>query len=517
VSENGLSLALVSSLISGVAHAFLVVYLARIGYLGRKAGRVPNLLFAATLLSAAWGLSGALAESSVYTAPAYVTAGLDLARYALWLTMLTLLLRAPAASPSLADSSSSLPVGASSGAKAGAAPATRGLVELLAAAAAVVILLAGVALVMRILRGYDDPEASRHQLMPALALSVLGLVLVEQVFRNLAEDGRWLAKPLCLGLLSVFAFDVYVYAEAVLLGRLDPDASSIRPLVHVILVPFLFVAARRKADWSRSIQVSRRAVFYSAALLLAGAYLLFIASVGYYVRYFGGDWGRALQLGLAFASVVGLLVLVLSASLRATVRVFIGKHFFSYRYDYREEWLAFTAMLASNSEPARRGRARRACAGQHPRMPCRRVVDPVAHRRVVRARSGVEPGHRRRQCICDSSVATFLRDRTWLIDLDEYRRDPSAYESLTLPAWLSTKRAVPGWSSPCRRLRNCWVGWSCPTRAPPSTWTGRRATWSRPPAARQPATWHRCRPPRPCWSPASSTPSTACRPSSCTT
>jgi hypothetical protein len=54
---------------------------------------------------------------------------------------------------------------------------------------------------------------------------------------------------------------------------------------------------------------------------------------------------------VAFAGIVGLLLLVLSASLRAAVRVFIGKHFFSYRYDYREEWLAFTAMLASNSSP----------------------------------------------------------------------------------------------------------------------------------------------------------------------
>jgi hypothetical protein len=69
------------------------------------------------------------------------------------------------------------------------------------------------------------------------------------------------------------------------------------------------------------------------------------------VRYFGGDWGRALQTGLLFVGLVGLVVLGLSASLRAKVRVFIGKHFFSYRYDYREEWLAFTAMLSSESAP----------------------------------------------------------------------------------------------------------------------------------------------------------------------
>jgi hypothetical protein len=28
--------------------------------------------------------------------------------------------------------------------------------------------------------------------------------------------------------------------------------------------------------------------------------------------------------------------------MRAKFRVLVGKHFFSYRYDYREEWLRFT-------------------------------------------------------------------------------------------------------------------------------------------------------------------------------
>ena len=437
--ENGLSLALVSSLISGLAHLFLMLYLARAGYLGRQASRIQHLLFAGTLFSAAWGLSGAFAESSAYTAPSYVTAGLDLARHALWLAMLVVLLRPQKAPVSVAEVPiSPLASGSASGSASATAkpPPSRGLVELLAGAASLAVLLAAAALAARVVRGYDDPDAARYQLMPALALSVLGLVLVEQVFRNLAEDARWLAKPVCLGLLSVFAFDVYVYAEAVLLGRLDPDASSIRPLVHMILVPFLFIAARRKADWSRSIQVSRRAVFYSAALLLAGAYLLFIAAVGYYVRYFGGDWGRALQLGLAFASVVMLLVLVLSASLRATVRVFIGKHFFSYRYDYREEWLAFTAMLASNTSPQD--------VGVHVVRALANILECPAGALWTRSPtdgSYVQAAAWNLSTVADvapadASLPSFLRERTWLIDLDEYRRDPAAYDSLTLPEWL---------------------------------------------------------------------------------
>ena len=49
-----------------------------------------------------------------------------------------------------------------------------------------------------------------------------------------------------------------------------------------------------RKGWLTRMRLSRTAAFHSATLLLAGAYLLFMSAVGYYVRYFGGDWGRAL-------------------------------------------------------------------------------------------------------------------------------------------------------------------------------------------------------------------------------
>ena len=36
-----------------------------------------------------------------------------------------------------------------------------------------------------------------------------------------------------------------------------------------------------------------------------------------------------------------------SGSIRAKLRVIVSKHFFSYRYDYRDEWLRFTQALSA--------------------------------------------------------------------------------------------------------------------------------------------------------------------------
>ena len=85
----------------------------------------------------------------------------------------------------------------------------------------------------------------------------------------------------------------------------------------------------------------------STALLLTGVYLLILAGAGFLLRQFGGSWGRALESVLVFGALLLLAALVLSATFRAKVRVLVAKHFFTYRYDYREEWLRLTNTLTS--------------------------------------------------------------------------------------------------------------------------------------------------------------------------
>lgn len=279
-------------------------------------------------------------------------------------------------------------------------------------------------------------ESNRPVIATWLALPVCGLLMLEQLFRNLGEDSRWNAKPLCLGLACVFVFDIYLFSEALLFGRFDSDALSVRGGAHALAVPLLFVASRRGNDWINRMQVSRSAAFYSATLVLAGIYLLFMAAVGYYVRFFGGDWGRALQLSLLVAAVVFLGMLVFSGAMRSRLRVFVSKNFYTYRYDYREEWLSFTAMLSGKRTPQEmgetivRGLAKMVeCPGgglwtsngkdegfsQTGRWNMPRVDEAEA---------------------AESSLCSFLQSNGWVVDLEEFRSAPRRYVGLALPTWL---------------------------------------------------------------------------------
>ena len=114
-------------------------------------------------------------------------------------------------------------------------------------------------------------------LTPAWRLPSSACMLVEQLFRNAADDSRWNAKPLCLGLGCVFAFDFYLMSEAICSPAATPDALSVRGGVHAVSVPLLLLASQPAAPTGcRDLRISRVAAFHSTALLLAGAYLLFI-------------------------------------------------------------------------------------------------------------------------------------------------------------------------------------------------------------------------------------------------
>jgi putative PEP-CTERM system histidine kinase len=175
--------------------------------------------------------------------------------------------------------------------------------------------------------------------------AVVGLWCLEQVFRNTAANLRWAIKFLCVALLALFGYDMVLYTEALLFERVNYAWMMARGVANAVLVPLFAIAAVRNRSWKVDIMVSRNVVFHSTTLVAAGIFLIVMSTVGYYVRYFGGRWGEVGQALVLFIGLIMLLVLLLSGQLRARLRVFVAKNFFSYRYDYRNEWLALTKAL----------------------------------------------------------------------------------------------------------------------------------------------------------------------------
>ena len=403
--------------VSAAAHLALVLYLAWTRRLAQADARSRTLFVAALAATMAWSASVAVGVWWYERVGPWPAAYLDVLRQTLWIAFLVQLFRAAPAGGA-AKQSHRLPMAAWAVAGSAAAAVVWGSTSA------------------------TDPDLSRPVLTAALALGLMGLVTVEQLYRNTGEESRWGIKPVCIGLACNFAYDTYLYSEALLFGAVDRDSAAMRGAVQALVVPFLFMAARRRQDWMRRLHISRSAAFYSATLLLVGVYLILMAGAGYYVRYFGGSWGSALQTALFVAGCALLAMLTVSGSLRSWLRVFVGKHFFSYRFDYREEWLRFTALLSSTHNPAETGTTIIKGLAQMIECPAgnlwtRASADgpymQTATWNMPRVTAG-EPA--------ESRFCSFLRSKEWVVDLEEFRGAPRRYEGMDLPIWLLSDKAA---------------------------------------------------------------------------
>lgn len=415
MSELGLTLGAAAGLLAFLAHVLLAAWLwprRRQQLQQRRA----YWLEAALLATAVWaGLDAADQQGLLWDVPRFahlVLPLLDLLRYGAWFGFIL----------SLQDETDE---------------GSRVSRRRLRVVAWVGVLVGASLLVTQIEGPWPRSSLQRPVALLWLGLAIYGLVLLEQMLRNIQSDLRWHAKPVCLGLGAVFVFDVFLYSQSSLFQQFDSDALSVRAAAHSVAVPLLWLASRRHRKWLDKLHVSRAAVFHSATLLIVGAYLLLLAGMGYYVRYTGGEWGRALQQVLMVAGVVLLLLMAFSGALRAKLRVYISKNFFSYRYDYRQEWLRFTAMLSASASPAQLGES---------------VIQGLAN--LVESPAGAlwllraEPAqwqqaaywnlpHVRDGVPTDAALQHWLHERAWIIDLNEWRAYPQRYDGLALPEPLA--------------------------------------------------------------------------------
>ncbi len=402
-----LELGVISYAIAGVVYAVLAALL----LVSWRGQRIGGLLIAACLVSVLWATSFAASAYGV-PLPAPAAYVVELLRSGIWLVFLVTLLG-----------------------RIGVSKTVRLLgmgVWLAAFSVGVTLHLGSPALV---------PGGDLMQILnPAgLLVALIGLLLVEQLHRNSPPESRSSIKALALGLGGVFAYDMFLYSQAVLLGSVDMNTLMIRGIVNSLFAPLFAIAARRNPDWKLDIFVSRQVVFYSTTLVAVGLYLLLMSAVGYWLSIYGGTWGGLARAVFFAGAVLVLLVLLYSGRLRSRLKVFLSKHFFRNKYDYREEWLRLIGTLAEFEDSSTREIVIQALA-QIVGSPAGVlwVLDGKQNRYQVAA--AYEAAEDVPDVEATDPMVSFIEEAGWLIDLEEFRSDPEMYGDLELPAWLLESR-----------------------------------------------------------------------------
>lgn len=268
-----------------------------------------------------------------------------------------------------------------------------------------------------------------------------GLLLVEHFARHRSDGLRMAVLVVAGGLAALWAYRLNIHFLGWLSASTPTALIQFEPLVALMVLPsFILVAI----DTGRErIRLSRAIAFRTLAIAALAAYLVLIALTAALARVVGGDYGDLAQ-GVILILALGFGVLMsASARARAWLSVTISKHFFEHRYDYRSEWMRFTATLsgqAQASEPTLRriARALAELAGSPGAVLLTSDID--GNYRVVdhwQWPTALEPDNH--VPVRDAYV---LQETGHIVDVDRLRRgiaaDDRALETgdIDLPSWL---------------------------------------------------------------------------------
>lgn len=275
---------------------------------------------------------------------------------------------------------------------------------------------------------------------PGLALVAMivasgGLLLVDSGVRHGSAGLRMPILAVAGGFAMLWAYELNFQLIGALTGTVPLTLMLLLPAVALLTLPTFVLAAM---DVGRErMQLSRTAATRTILLIVGAGYLILIGLAGAIARLVGGNYSEVAQ---SLSLIVGLGaggLLFASGRARAWATVMISKHFFEHRYDYRAEWMRFTATLARGDEGDLYRRVAKALAEL--------TGSPGALLMLPGAQGSYRVADRWHWDAGDEAAgelslrsAFMLQDTGHIVDLDAVRRGATsaAGQDLATPDWL---------------------------------------------------------------------------------
>lgn len=269
----------------------------------------------------------------------------------------------------------------------------------------------------------------------AMVVAVGGLLIVDNGVRRAGAGQRMPVMAVAGGFAMLWAYELNVQLIGALTGETASTLIQLLPAVALLALPTYVVAAM---DLGRErMRLSRTAAMRTLLLLGAAAYLVLIGLTGAVARMIGGDYAELAQ---ATSLVVALGtggILLISDRARAWLSVMISKHFFEHRYDYRAEWMRFTATLGQGDGEDDRNLYRRVAKAlaELTGSPGALLMLPGAAGGFRVAEQWHWPAGIEEDATLSLRSAFMLQETRHIVDLDAQRRGQAA-QDLAIPDWL---------------------------------------------------------------------------------
>jgi putative PEP-CTERM system histidine kinase len=170
---------------------------------------------------------------------------------------------------------------------------------------------------------------------------VLALAQFEQVLRYSRDPLRFQIKFVLLGLGGLAGFSILQSTQPISFVESGQEFVFVSGLATLLSVGLITFGLRRWKKEHRKdvVHLSPQALYTSLTFLIVGGYFILIGGLGELVRLTGWKMSEAFGMLLVFVGVMALMVVAFSRQAKAELRLFVARHFFKSKYDYRIQWI----------------------------------------------------------------------------------------------------------------------------------------------------------------------------------
>ncbi len=170
---------------------------------------------------------------------------------------------------------------------------------------------------------------------------------IEQTARSADRSRQGRMKYFLLGLFTIIALEIYQLTQVILYASAQEWIAPLFSSATLIGCGLMTFALVRHRLFEVNVFLSRYVVYNSLTIILVGAYLLGMGLAAQAVKSSGGDSSAYWSAMVVVVSLIVLAALLLSYDARTRVKVFVNRHFYRSKYDYRKQWLDLTERLSS--------------------------------------------------------------------------------------------------------------------------------------------------------------------------
>jgi len=179
---------------------------------------------------------------------------------------------------------------------------------------------------------------------------IINLIHLENTLRSSGGVKRQQIKNVIIGVGALLSFHIYLASKALLFSTIDARYLAVSSVIILISCSIVFSTVVRNRLLDIDIFISRYVIYNSMTVLLVGAYLLLVGLIAQGIKLAGGSFDTFWSTLFIFTALISIVASFLSTKLRRKIQLFITRHFYKHKYEFRDKWMETTEKIGAKSE-----------------------------------------------------------------------------------------------------------------------------------------------------------------------